>query len=482
MTDPNDQSLAEAVQQAAGEQLGVERWDRSAIFRETITAASETGLTYWLVLALSGGIATLGLALDSSAVVIGAMLVAPLLAPVIGLALSLAVGDTRMAVQTGLVVVASTGLVILVSAVLTMLLPFHTITLEITSRTRPTTLDLAVAIFSGLVGALVTIGRGKRLSAAIPGVAIAVALIPPLAVAGFGIGSGLRFELIFGAMLLYGANLAGIILSGMAVFILIGMHRVDVLAYAREWHATEEEKAGARWMDRLPGGSSLGVASSTWARMGLVGGFVIALGVPLSASLQEIGREVRIERAIGQAAQEFEVEGRSFVLDRRVSVGSGATDVRLRVATTEWFGPEDEAAFELRASTLAGEPVQLVLEQLPTSSGDLDELADLLPTARPEPAAPPAPARPAELTTLLRDRLAAAAADVALPPGVTFRDLEIATRQDGQVQLRATYLAPEPLSEDAQQLLTARFIQLLAIPRLAVSLSHVEPAEPPVPE
>jgi uncharacterized membrane protein len=71
------------------------------IFRETADAAVENDLPYWLVLVRSGAIATLGLALDSSAVVIGAMLVAPLLAPIVGLSLALAVGDARLALQSG---------------------------------------------------------------------------------------------------------------------------------------------------------------------------------------------------------------------------------------------------------------------------------------------------------------------------------------------------------------------------------------------
>jgi uncharacterized hydrophobic protein (TIGR00271 family) len=225
-----------AIQDAAGEKLGVQRWDRPAIFRESASAGTDNRLPYWMVLVLSGGIATLGLAINSSAVVIGAMLVAPLLAPVVGLALALAVGDGRLAAQTGAVVVGSTVAVVLTSAVLTVLLPFQTITLEISARTRPTTLDLVIAVFSGLVGVVVTVARGSRLSAAIPGVAISVALIPPLAVAGFGIGAGWNVELIYGAMLLYGASLAGIVLSGMAVFLLVGMHRADVRDAARRWH------------------------------------------------------------------------------------------------------------------------------------------------------------------------------------------------------------------------------------------------------
>ena len=74
MTEPE----TNAIEEAAGEQLGVQQWDRPAIFRESADAATDNSLPYWLVLVLSGAIATLGLALNSSAVVIGAMIVAPL--------------------------------------------------------------------------------------------------------------------------------------------------------------------------------------------------------------------------------------------------------------------------------------------------------------------------------------------------------------------------------------------------------------------
>src|SRR5690606_5078773 len=104
MTEPD----TNPIEEAATEKLGMARWDRPAIFREAAAAATENQLPYWAVLVLSGAIATLGLAIDSSAVVIGAMLVAPLLAPVVGLALALAVGDGRLALQTAVVVIGST--------------------------------------------------------------------------------------------------------------------------------------------------------------------------------------------------------------------------------------------------------------------------------------------------------------------------------------------------------------------------------------
>jgi uncharacterized hydrophobic protein (TIGR00271 family) len=219
------------------------------------------------------------------------MLIAPLLGPLQGLALGLAVGDGRLAFHTAVVLLGSTLIVIAVAAGLTVLLPFHNITAEILARTQPTTLDLGVAVLSGLAGAVVTVSRGPHLAAAVPGVAIAVALVPPLGVTGFGIGTGWNAELIRGSLLLYAANLAGIVLSGTAVFLAHGMHRPSVLT------------------------------ASPWARLGLAAAFVVLLGIPLSATLSQISREARVRRAVQNAADRFSIPGRSFVLGQQLVFG-----------------------------------------------------------------------------------------------------------------------------------------------------------------
>lgn len=462
-------SVAEAVEEVAGEQLGVESWDRPAIYRESATAATESGLPYWLVLVLSGAIATLGLALNSSAVVIGAMLVAPLLAPVVGLALSLAAGDGKLAIQTGAVVLASTLAVVAVGALLTGLLPFQTITLEITARTRPTTLDLAIAVFSGLVGAVVTVARGSRLSAAIPGVAISVALIPPLAVAGFGIGIGWDAELIRGSLLLYGANLAGIVLSGMGVFLVVGMHRNEVLSAARTWHEEVRPRGLAAWAGRVPWLRSVGVFRSPWSRVGLVLAFAVALGIPLSSSLAQIAREARVERAVAEAAALFEVRDRASILNRQVVYGSGQARVYLRVATTEWFGRGVREEFERAASAAAGEPVRLSLEQLPTRGEDVDQLSNLLRMPDIGVARTTTEPTPAALVELLETTSARAenvARALALPEGVTVVRLEIGATSSGAATARLAYAAPAPLARDAEQMLHRQLERLLEVPTL----------------
>jgi uncharacterized hydrophobic protein (TIGR00271 family) len=472
-----------AIEEAAGEQLGVESWDRPAIFRESADAATDNGLPYWLVLTLSGAIATLGLALNSSAVVIGAMLVAPLLAPVVGLALSLAVGDGRLAVQTATVVVGSTVVVVLVGALLTMLLPFQTITLEISARTRPTTLDLAIAIFSGLVGAVVTVARGSRLSAAIPGVAISVALIPPLGVAGFGIGIGWDWELIRGSMLLYGANLAGIVLSGMAVFLMVGMHRGDVVETAVDWRSKVEPHGLAAWADRPRWVRSLGVFSSARARIGLVAIFAVALGVPLTETLAQIAREARVERAVEEVGGElFAVEGSVSILNRQVVYGSGRTQVYLRVATTEWLGEDAREDFERRTSALASEPVRLTLEQIPARGEDLEQLASLLGREQSRAEAAPQPLPPAlpDLLSAAAEQLAGALERVSLPDSVYLAAAELGTTAGGRGVLRLSYASGEPLPPAAEEMLRRQVVSLLPLPGAEIRLSHISSAPRPL--
>lgn len=479
MTEPK----ASVIQEAAGEQLGLRSWDRPAVFRDSADAATDNGLAYWLVLTLSGAIATLGLALDSSAVVIGAMLVAPLLAPVGGLALSLAVGDGRLAVQAGAVVAGSTVAVVVVGALLTILLPFQTITVEIASRTRPTTLDLAIAIFSGLVGAVVTVARGSRLSTAIPGVAISVALIPPLAVAGFGIGTGLNVEIIRGSLLLYGANLAGIVLSGMAVYLVVGMHRQDVVEAARAWRDQLEPHGLAAWVDQTRWVRSLGVFSSARGRIGLVSVFVVALGLPLSESLAQIARETRVERAVDEVGSAlFAAEGHASILNRQVVYGTERAQVYLRVATTEWMGQDAREEFERRASALAKEPIRLTLEQIPTRGEDMAALTSLLGAERPraETAAPPLPAALPDLLGTASERLRAGMRTLALPDDVYLVRAEVGTTTTGRAVLRVTYAAQEPLPAPAEAMLRRQVASALELPDAEVQLAFFSAAPYPL--
>jgi uncharacterized hydrophobic protein (TIGR00271 family) len=171
---------------------------------------------------LSTVIATLGVLQDSTAVVIGAMLIAPLMTPILGVSAAIVGGwPLRLLRSTALVIAAAVG-AILVAWLLTTWVPgFTDLTTnsQIDSRITPTLIDLMIAIAAGAAGAYATVD--KRVSASITGVAIAVALVPPLSVVGVTLQQQ-RWEDARGALLLFLTNAVGIVLVAAVVFVLMG--------------------------------------------------------------------------------------------------------------------------------------------------------------------------------------------------------------------------------------------------------------------
>ena len=176
---------------------------------EDISEDSYISGHYILMTMMSAGIAILGMLLSSPAVVIGAMLLSPLMGPIMGLGLSLAIGDFQWMRKSARALALGTVFAILFTALLVLLSPLQTVTQEIASRTRPNLFDLAVALFSAIAGAYAMIrGRGGS----IVGVAIATALMPPLAAVGFGLAT-LSWSVFGGALLLFVTNLMTIALT-----------------------------------------------------------------------------------------------------------------------------------------------------------------------------------------------------------------------------------------------------------------------------
>lgn len=177
---------------------------------------------FWIMLALSAVIATAGVLSDSAATVIGAMIIAPLATPIMGLALGLAKGSARAALGSAGFVVAGVVLVVAVGALFSLVLP-TTFNLasngQIASRTSPGLLDLVAAVATGFAGAIALARRD--VAAVLPGVAIAISLVPPLAVAGVCFGAGSP-SLAAGAMLLFLSNAVALVLAGTIVFATTG--------------------------------------------------------------------------------------------------------------------------------------------------------------------------------------------------------------------------------------------------------------------
>ncbi len=175
--------------------------------------------TYILLMVLSTLLATLGLFLNSPSVVIGAMVLAPLMAPIISLSMGLLRSNDDLTQGSFLTLFTGICIALSLSALMAWLLPFQEITNEIEGRLHPSTLDLFVAVLSGVAGALAS--ARENIAKSLPGVAIAVALVPPLCVSGVGIGWW-NFDVFYGAMLLFLTNLTGIIMAAGLSFMVLG--------------------------------------------------------------------------------------------------------------------------------------------------------------------------------------------------------------------------------------------------------------------
>lgn len=173
---------------------------------------------FWLLLILSAVIATAGIVGDSTATVIGAMIVAPLGTPIQGIAAGIASGDTRQLGLSAALVVGAALAVILLAALLSVVLPeLHAPAdnAQVTARVSPTIVDLVAAAATGLAGAFAVARRD--IGDILPGVAIAISLVPPLAVVGVTAVDG-DWHGALGALLLFCTNVLAIVVVGAIVF------------------------------------------------------------------------------------------------------------------------------------------------------------------------------------------------------------------------------------------------------------------------
>lgn len=174
---------------------------------------------FWLMLLLSGVIAVAGVIGDSTATVIGAMIVAPLSTPILGIGLGITTGRPGLIARSLAYVVAGIVLVTALGFVLSQVLPNPTNVLtnsQVLGRTSPTLVDLLAALATGLVGAIAVTRRD--VGDVLPGVAIAISLVPPLGVVGVCLGSSAP-DLALGAAVLFASNVIAMIITSTLVFV-----------------------------------------------------------------------------------------------------------------------------------------------------------------------------------------------------------------------------------------------------------------------
>jgi uncharacterized hydrophobic protein (TIGR00271 family) len=291
-------AFVRSLQHRAALALGVAESHRADTVLAMLVNNRRRAPGYWIQLVLAMGIATLGLVLSSTAVVIGAMLVSPLMGPIVEVGMGFAVGSSFLVFRAALRVLMSVVVVVAGAAVLTVLLPFHEVTAEISTRAAPTALDLLVAVFCALTAAYTTVRSTSDTTSAAAGTAIGIALVPPLCATGFGLGTGIP-AIAAGAALLFTANLSAIFVFSIAAFLVLGYNQVDAKSVERELGVADGTRAdvlaarGQVALERLFG-SRYGMAM----RLLIPAFFLGAVYVPLRSALNEVTWEVRARDAI----------------------------------------------------------------------------------------------------------------------------------------------------------------------------------------
>ncbi len=308
--------------------------ERLEVQRE-LARGAQPGINFFVLIVLSCIIAALGLLLNSPAVVIGAMLVAPLMSPIMAFSLGLITGDLRVIRFAVEAILKGVAMAIIIAAFIGLLSPLKGITSEMFARGQPTLLDMAVALASGMAGAY-ALAR-KDVSAALPGVAIAAALMPPLATVGLSLSMG-NAPVAGGAFLLFITNITAISLAAGIVFLVLGI-----------------------------GPQGGGPESHRQLRRRLIASLILllAIAIPLSAIMAGIVRDTAQEQTVRETITQQLATGESQLVG--LEIERREADV-LIVATIRSSATLDEESVDRLAQMLSERlrrPAQLEVVILP---------------------------------------------------------------------------------------------------------------------
>jgi len=338
---------------------------------------------YFLMLVMSCLIALLGLLVNSPAVIIGAMLISPLMGPILACGLALTLADWGLGRKSLRNVLLSVGEAVALASVATALSPLREVTPEILARTNPNLMDLLIACFSGLAGTLALTSRKGGLTI-IPGVAIATAVMPPLATTGFGVATA-QAGIAWGGFMLFFTNLTAIVISAAGVFFLVGFRPHE-----------EADHLLVRY------------------RTLIAAAVLVVVSIPLVRTLHSAAQQARLRREITSVLKRrLESEGRSRVSSVDFEAGPRDVSVDAVVHTSRFIPGQEEDLIESLLSERLGRPVTLDLMQLRLETQDFLASAQ----AKPVPATTPRPP-PAAVVGDLQRRLLSSLGPLVGPVGV----------------------------------------------------------------
>ena len=335
---------------------------QSEVYRN-VRRGARPRVDFFVMSGLAAAIAALGLLLNSPAVIIGAMLVAPLMQAIIGLGLGVVQGDLRLLRLAVSATLRGALLAIAVSLLMGLAVPDGSPTPEMLSCARPTLLDLSVALVSGAAGAYALCR--KDVSAALPGVAVAAALTPPLTTVGLGLALG-NSRIAGGALVLFLANLIAISAAGGLVFLWLGFRP-----------APGKQKHKRVFRSGVLGMVALLLAVSA------------VLGVLTVSALREATFQRTVQAAL---AEEVAAMGQVELTDWRITGDDGETvHLEVHVRATRPVLHQETVDLQERVALRLQRPVALALTVIPTIRLDPFVPPTFTPTPTPGPTSTPTP-------------------------------------------------------------------------------------------
>ena len=444
--------------------LGIRAGTKPKVYAQILAGSEIASLGYWLEIFFAAGIATFGLVESSPAVIIGAMLISPLMGPIMGTGLALAVGDLLLGIKAVLNLVASVAASIAFSGFLVWLLPFHSATPEILSRTSPNLLDLGIALLSGLAGSVV-VSRGSADGvSALPGVAIAVALMPPLCVMGFGLGSGANLEIMGGAGLLFLTNLVAIVSSAFFVFLLVGLNTAEVQTVMI---ASRRDNFLGGFFSRGPVERMLSTGGRLRWRILMILILLAAISVPLHKALLEVASETLTRKAVQEELKHLAPP--DTLVSQQVSLVKEGIVIRL-ISTKPI---PDEKVVEARQELMrrTGQDVQISVDAVASKR----ELAAIMERLK-RPAAPEAVKEKTigEMQKDLLDRVRPALQEIWPSADAPIHDFAVALSDSAGISITVHYKAAQSLGDVPITMVQRNLQTNLGIPDLTVNAVNVQ--------
>jgi len=337
--------------------------ERAQVYK-VVRRGSQPSADFFVLIALASAIASLGLLVNSPAVIIGAMLVAPLMTAILGMGLSIVKGDQRFFLRALSTTAHGVLLAVLMGFLVGLVVPGASPTPEVMSRANPTLSDLGVALVSGAAAAYAISRPG--VSAALTGVAIAAALAPPLTTVGVGIVLR-RWWIAGGALLLFLTNLISIVAAGGLMFFLLGF----------------------RPEPNQPGQTAI-------LRRGVRGVIVLLLlvTVPLAVLTNQSLRQLRMKQEIESVlyAELAQMSGVELVRwESEEEAGDGILFLDVTVRVPQAMAYQEARALQQRVAGRLGRTVALSLSIVPTTRLQAYVPPTPSPTGVPTPTSSPTP-------------------------------------------------------------------------------------------